>query len=185
MLPKEGGKKEKKERKRKKKLTKRQHLLNRVIIRNKHSHPINSHSESAGRGKSVFKTLTKVLINHLGLVVALILLIRLFGETETLVKGVVEFGVGIDDFLLAHEGFEALADSGEGAVVFGEWGHHLWVACDEGGVDAGLFDEFADHLLCGIVSLAAGRGGGDVLCRGDERLFAAANNRYCVSSRPP
>jgi hypothetical protein len=64
-----------------------------------------------------------------------------------LVERIVKFGVGVHDFLLADEGFESLAETWVGAMVLGEWTHHLWVSGNEGWVYASRFDELADELV--------------------------------------
>ncbi|GKT46492.1 uncharacterized protein ColSpa_06674 [Colletotrichum spaethianum] len=91
--------------------------------------------------------MTEVLVDELGLVVTLILLACLFLKAQSLVEGVVQLGVGVDNLLLAHEGLESLAQTGDLTVVLGEGAHDLRVAEDEGGVDTLLLDVLADELV--------------------------------------
>lgn len=114
-----------------------------------------------------------------------------------MLEWVVEFGIGVADFFGSYKGFKSLAETWAGTVVFGERGHYLRVADDEGGIDALVFDVFADELAgqrdcagayggtartsrivagahghpreyAGRGERGAGSGWGDYYCRGDK-----------------
>jgi len=124
-----------------------QDLLDGVVVRQEHDQTVDAHTPSTGGRQTVLQAGAEVLVDELGLVVALGLLAGLLLEAEALVEGVVELGVRVDDLLLAHKGLEALAETRVLAVVLGQRGHHLRVARDEGRVDARLLDEFADEFV--------------------------------------
>lgn len=126
--------------------TESQHLLDAVVVGDKHDHAVDTHTPSSSGRETVLQAGAEVLVDELGLVVALVLLARLLLEAEALVEGVVQLGVGVDNLLLADEGLETFAEADLVAVVLGERRHHLRVAVDEGRVDALLLDEFSDEL---------------------------------------
>ena len=66
-------------------------------------------------------------INTLSLVITLLLLPDLLLEPQSLFEGVVQLGVGIAEFLAAHETFESFTETGTRSVPLGERGHDLWV----------------------------------------------------------
>ena len=66
-------------------------------------------------------------INTLSLVITLLLLPDLLLEPQSLFEGVVQLGVGIAEFLAAHETFESFTETGARSVPLGERGHDLWV----------------------------------------------------------
>ncbi|KAL7354378.1 hypothetical protein ACKS0A_10728 [Histoplasma ohiense] len=125
----------------------RKHLLDTIIISQEHHKSVDAHAPAPSGRETEFQTRAEVLIDQLRLVVTLSLLGRLLFESKTLVKGVVQLCVRVDDFLLAHEGFEALTQPDVVAMVFGQRRHHLRMPGDECRVDAGLFDEFSDKLI--------------------------------------
>ncbi|KAJ6256208.1 Ubiquitin carboxyl-terminal hydrolase [Drechslerella dactyloides] len=92
-------------------------------------------------------TRAEVLVDQLRLIVALRLLASLLLEPQPLIEGVVQLGVGVYDFLLAHECLEALTETALIAMVLGERGHHLRVSGDEGRRNTRLLDELADELV--------------------------------------
>lgn len=122
-------------------------LLDAVVVRQEHDQTVDAHTPATSRGQAVFQAGAEVLVDDLGLVVTLVLLAGLLLESQTLVEGVVQLGVGVDNLLLADEGLETLAETGVLAVVLGQRRHHLGVAGDEGGVDAGLLDELTHQLV--------------------------------------
>lgn len=122
-------------------------LLDTVVVGEEHDQTVDTHTPTTGGGQTVFQASTEVLVDELSLVVTLVLLTGLLLETETLVEGVVQLGVGVDDLLLADEGLETLAKTNVLAVVLGKGRHHLGVASNEGWVDASLLDELADQLI--------------------------------------
>jgi hypothetical protein len=124
-----------------------QNLLNRVVIGDKHDHTIDTHTPTTSRGKTIFKGSTEVLINKLSLVVSLILLVCLLLESKTLVEGVIQLSVSIDDLLLTNESLESFTKSNTVTVVLGQRRHHLRVSSDEGGVDTLLLNELSDELV--------------------------------------
>ena len=97
----------------------RQHLLDAILVRQEHDHPIDTHAPAPRRRQPELHRVHERLVNDLRLVVSLLLLPRLLLETQALVEGVVQLRVGIDDLLLADEGFEALAEAAHLPVVFG------------------------------------------------------------------
>ena len=122
-------------------------FLDTVVVREEHDQSVDTHTPTTSRRQTVLQASTEVLVDDLGLIVTLVLLAGLLLETETLVEGVVQLGVGVDDLLLANEGLESFAETAVLTVVLGQWRHHLGVASDEGRVDAGLFDELAHELV--------------------------------------
>lgn len=124
-----------------------EHLLDGVVVGEEHDHAVNTHAPTTGRRETELEGLAKGLVDELGLVVALLLLVGLLLEAQALVKGIVQLGVGVDDFLFADKGLEALAQAGRVAVVFGQRRHHLRVSGDHGGVDTLFLDELADELV--------------------------------------
>lgn len=124
-----------------------QHLLDAVVVRQEHDQPVNTHTPTTSGRQAVFQAGTEVLIDDLRLVVTLVLLASLLLETQALVERIVQLGVGVDNLLLADESLETLAQTDVLAVVLGQRRHHLGVASDEGGVDAGLLDELTNQLV--------------------------------------
>lgn len=125
----------------------RKDFLDTVVVREEHDQSVNTHTPTTSWWQTVLQASTEVLVDDLGLVVTLVLLMSLLLETETLVEGVVQLGVGVDDLLLANEGLESFTETAVLTVVLGQWRHHLGVASDEGRVHAGLFDELAHKLV--------------------------------------
>lgn len=125
----------------------REHLFDRVLIGEEHGHAVDTHTPSTGRRQTILERCAEVLINKLSLVIALVLLARLLLETKTLVKGIVQLSVSVGNFLLADESLEALAETGDAAVVLGEGRHHLRVSGDEGRVDTLLLDPLTNELV--------------------------------------
>jgi len=122
-------------------------LLDAVVVGKEHDHAVNTHAPTTSGGKAVLHGSEESLVHDLGLVVTLCLLCGLLLEAETLVEGIVQLGVGVDNLLLADEGLETLTETGVLAVVLGERRHHLGVASDECGVDALLLDELANESV--------------------------------------
>ena len=123
-----------------------QHLLDVGTISEEHDQSVNTETPSAGRGQTILERIDECLVDTLGLVVARILLSGLLDESLALVEGVVELGVGVADFLGGDESLESFAETGARSVVFGQGGHDLGVADNEGWVDALGFDKLADEL---------------------------------------
>lgn len=124
-----------------------QNLTNGVVVGQEHDHAVDTHAPTTSGRQTILERGTEVLINELSLVITLVLLASLLLEAQTLVKGIVQLGVGVGNLLLADERLEALAETGDLAVVLGEGAHDLRVAGDEGGVDAALLDVLADELV--------------------------------------
>jgi hypothetical protein len=122
-------------------------LLDAVVVGEEHDHAVDTHTPATSGGKTVLHGSEESLVHDLGLVVTLCLLCGLLLEAETLVEGIVQLGVGVDNLLLADKGLEPLTETGVLTVVLGERRHHLGVAGDECGVDALLLDEFANKSV--------------------------------------
>jgi hypothetical protein len=120
-------------------------LLDAVVVGKEHHHAVNAHTPATGGRETVLHGGEESLVHDLGLVVTLCLLCGLLLEAETLVEGIVQLGVRVDNLLLADEGLETLTETGVLTVVLGERRHHLGVAGDECGVDALLLDELANE----------------------------------------
>ena len=122
-------------------------LLDAVVVGKEHDHTVNAHTPATGGRKTVLHGSEEGLVHDLGLVVTLCLLCGLLLEAETLVEGIVQLGVCVDNLLLADEGLETLTETSVLTVVLGERRHHLGVPSDECGVDAFLLDELANKSV--------------------------------------
>lgn len=94
-------------------------LLDTVVVGKEHDQPVNTHTPSTGRRQTILQRSTEVLVDELGLLVTLVLLAGLLFEAQTLVEGVIQLGIGVDNLLLADEGLKTLAQTGVLAVVLG------------------------------------------------------------------
>lgn len=65
----------------------------------------------------------------------------------TLVEGIVQFGIGVTDFLGGNKEFEAFTQAVTVTMLLGQGGHHHGVTCDESGGDAVDFEVFTDQLV--------------------------------------
>lgn len=124
-----------------------ENLLDRVVVGEEHDHAVNTHTPTTSRWQTVLQSLAESLVDKLGLVVTLLLLAGLLFEAKTLVKGIVQLGVSVDNLLLADESLETLAETLVAAVILGERRHHLGVTSDHSGVDALLLDKLTDKLV--------------------------------------
>ena len=90
------------------------------------------------------------MVDEHSLVIALLRETELILEALTLVDWVIEFGVGIGNFLTIDHEFESLREEWIRAVLLGQRGHLLGVICDEGWLDIAsltlLSEEFVDEL---------------------------------------
>ena len=79
-------------------------------------------SVSAHLGTTIANSLrvNKDLIDALGFVIAGLLLPDLLLETQSLLKGIVQLGVGVAELFAAHEPLETLAQAWARAVVLGK-----------------------------------------------------------------
>lgn len=122
-------------------------LLDGVGVGQEHGESINTASPSGSRGKTVLEGSAEGLVDHLGLVVSGILLSSLLLESLSLVKGIVQLGVGVTDLLGGNKDLESLTDTGSVSRVLGQRRHHLGVAVDKGGVDARVLKVVANQLV--------------------------------------
>lgn len=124
-----------------------QNLLDAVVVGKEHDQTVNAHTPATSRRQPVLKGCAEVFVDELGLVVTLVLLTGLLLKAQTLVEGVVQLSVGVDNLLLADEGLETLAETDILAVVLGQRRHHLGVTSDEGRVDTGLLNKLTNQLV--------------------------------------
>lgn len=83
----------------------------------------------------------------MGFVVTLGALFGLVEECFKLNFGVVEFCVGVGDFVVVDEEFESFGELGVLSVPFGERGHESRVVDDKGGVETLDFEEMAGEFV--------------------------------------
>lgn len=122
-------------------------FLDVVRVGQEHGKTINPDPEPTGGRETVFEGLDEGLIDPGDFVVTSRLGLHLFFETLALDDGVVEFGVGVTDFLLENEEFETFSQARHVTVVLGERRHDFGVVHDEGRAVALDFDEFTDELI--------------------------------------
>ncbi len=125
----------------------KQNLLNGVGVGQEHGNTVNTAAPTTGGRQTVLKSLTEGLVNELGLVVTLVLLAGLLLESGSLVKGIVQLSVSIANLLGSNKDLETLAKTGDVSVVLGQRRHHLGVAENEGGVDAGVLKVLTNKLV--------------------------------------
>jgi hypothetical protein len=89
-----------------------QEFLDTVIVCQEPNQAVNTHTPTTRWWQTVLKGIHEGLIDHLGFIITLSLLASLLFEQETVVEGVVQLRVGIHDFLLADESFEAFTETG-------------------------------------------------------------------------
>lgn len=61
-------------------------LFDAIIVGQEHIQTVNSHAPATSRWQTIFQSLAEVLVDHLSLVIALSFLVRLFLESQSLVK---------------------------------------------------------------------------------------------------
>lgn len=122
-----------------------------------------THAPTTRGRQSVLERLAEGLIDELCLVITLGGLPGLLLKAQALVEGIVQLSVSIAYLFLADKGLETLAETGNVAVVLGEWAHnlqsqrgpgietkinkYLGMPDDERRVDGSLLDELADELV--------------------------------------
>ena len=73
--------------------------------------------------------------------------LHLIFEEGPLENGVVELGVGINNFMIINEEFEPFAQLRIMPVILGERGHDLRMVDDEGGTETVDFEEMSSELI--------------------------------------
>jgi len=92
----------------------------------------------------MLQSINKSLIIEHRFIISFFFLFDLLHEKFFLNERIIEFGIGICEFMVLDEELESFGKSRFGSMVFGKRRHHLRMLDDEGRVETLTLKEFAD-----------------------------------------
>ena len=128
-------------------LREEEHVLNVAVSGHEHHESVDTDTDTAGGWHAILQGAQKVVVNNHRLIVALIGKSHLFHKSFFLVDRVVEFAVGICQFLAIHHQFKSLREPRFAPVFFGERRHFHGVVGDERGLHESAFAKFAEYFV--------------------------------------
>ena len=112
-----------------------QHVADGGAVRQEHHQAVDAHPHAPGRRHAVLQRREKILVYHVGLLVAFRAQLHLAHEAGALVDGVVQLGVGVRQLQPAGEKLEPLDHLGHVPLALGQRGDLHGVVVDERGLD--------------------------------------------------
>lgn len=126
------------------------HIPDGVGAAEHHGAAVDTEAQAAGRRHAVFQGQDKVLIHHVGLVVAVGALFGLGLEALILVDGVVELGEGVAHLAAADEHLISLGKLRLAGAALGQGTHLHRVHGDKGRLDQRLLHLLVEGLIQGV-----------------------------------
>ena len=86
-------------------------ILDAVGVRHQHGQSVNTDTPTSSRWETVLKRSDEVSVNGLSLIISHLLGYGLILESLKLYLGVVQFSVGVDDFVIVDEQLKSLRET--------------------------------------------------------------------------